>query len=304
MWAIFAAFLFSFFGRWFFVAELLSNFRFQFGVLLLVAAFWSLVPKANWFSSICFLVASVWALGEVCQCWMPAVQPNAGPDRLRVMSFNVLATNERFEDAILEIRKHDPDVVAVLEYANRWHDAFDAINESHPFQIREPRWHGYGIAIFSKRPIENPQTVQLTEKVMDNPSVNGTIKIGGRKLRIVAMHVMSPVNRMRLDLRNRQFAEIAKTIQSQDVPTILLGDLNCAPSSIFFQELLDEAGVRDSRLGFGFQASWPTWATVLSIPIDHVLVSNEVHVHDRFLGDGGGSDHRPVIVDVSLSDAK
>lgn len=303
IWLILALFVFSFFGQHFFLAELLANFRKQFFGLFLVAAIVSVSKQFGWLISVCSLLALIWTGVGVANDLLPAAQPAAGQTRIRVMSYNVLAINFRFKDAVDEVRKHDPDVVAVIEYANQWHNAFDALNESHPYQLREPRWHGYGIALFSKLPIEEAVTLQLTEEVMDNVALSCTVTLDGQPLRFVASHVMSPINTMRLKLRNRQFEEIADHIRSDDVATILLGDLNCAPSSLFLQRLMHDARLRDSRKGFGDQASWPTWAAPVAIPIDHALVSESVCIHDRFLGDGGGSDHRPVIVEVSVANS-
>lgn len=302
LWLALAVFGFSFFGQYFFLAELLANFRMQFFGLFVVATVFSAWKRFGWLLTVCLCSSMIWTGFGVVNNFLPADQPFAGKTKIRVMSFNVLAINYRFKDAVDEVRKHDPDVVAIIEYANQWHDAFDALNESHRYQLRQPRWHGYGIAIFSKLPIEESTTLQLTEDVMDNVALSCTIRLDGQPLRFVAMHVMSPINTMRLELRNRQFEEIADYIRSDDVATVLLGDLNCAPSSDFLRRLMRDAGLRDSRKGFGDQASWPTWAPPLAIPIDHALVSQSVHVHDRFLGNGGGSDHRPVIVEVSIGD--
>ncbi|QEG21545.1 endonuclease/exonuclease/phosphatase family protein [Mariniblastus fucicola] len=300
MWSLLLAYLFSFFGQRFFVAELLANFRTQFLVLLVVAVQLTKFSRTSWLLLICLLLATAWAGWETGRIYLPASQPPAGKTSLRLMSFNVLATNTEFQAAIEEVRKHDPDVVAVLEYANNWHVAFDHLNETYPYQHRDPRWHGYGIAIFSKLPLENTESVPLTEEEIDNPAAIAKFKFGGQTLRLVAVHVMSPINRYRLDLRNRQFEQIATLVNDESTPTILCGDMNCSPSSRFLSGLIDETALRDSRQGFGVQPSWPDFAFGFGIPIDHVLVSESVHVHDRFLGEFGGSDHCPVIVDVSV----
>jgi len=300
MWLLLAAYLFSFFGQRFFVAELLSNFRFQFLILFIFAVILARPLKASWLLFTCMFFSAAWSGWEMGQLYLPAKQPNPGKTVLRVMSFNVLATNTEFELGISEIRKHDPDVVAVLEYANRWHDALDSLSEQYPHQHRDPRWHGYGIAIFSKLPMESSGSIPLTEEAIDNPSAFATVVVDDQVLRFMAVHVMSPINRIRLELRNLQFEEIAENINAEAIPTILVGDMNCSPSSLYMSRLIESANLRDSRKGFGIHGSWPDMPAPFSIPIDHVLVSDSIHVHDRFLGNSGGSDHCPVIVDVSL----
>ena len=301
MWLLLLAFLFSFFGQRFFIAELLANFRTHFGVLLLVSLLVTRFAKASWLLFVCLFFATVFSVWETGQLFLPAEQPAAGETKVRLMSFNVLATSDDFDSAISEIREHDPDVVAVLEYAGMWHFAFDELNDTYPHQIRVPRWHGYGIALFSKLPLENAESMQLTANEIDNPAVSANVQVGGQQLRIFAVHVMSPIKKFRLELRNRQFKEIATHINAQSTPTMLVGDMNCSTFSGFLSDLIEEANLRDSRQGFGVHPSWPSFVGPLAVPIDHVLVTEEIHVHNRFLGDAGASDHRPVIVDVSIA---
>ena len=302
MWVSIFVYLFSYFGQYSLVAELLSNLRtqflFLFWVLLLLTSF----AKAGRPLVLCLMAALVvcgWGTGRL---FLSGNQPPAGDVRIRVMSYNVLTTNNEFQNALNEIRDHDPDIVAILEYANMWHEACDVLNETWPHQHRDPRWHGYGIAIFSKLPLDDVKAVPLTEDTLDNPAASVTVRVDGQPIRVMATHVMSPVNQLRLGLRNRQFEEIAGYINSDSIETMLVGDMNCSTASPYLSKLINDTGLRDSRQGFGPQPTWPTYVPGFArIPIDHVFVSKSIHIHDRFLGDANGSDHRPVIVDVSIS---
>jgi endonuclease/exonuclease/phosphatase (EEP) superfamily protein YafD len=76
--------------------------------------------------------------------------------------------------------------------------------------------------------------------------------------------------------------------------------LNLTPWSPWWDALLEAGQLIDSRKGFGVHATWPANVWALMIPIDHVLVSQEVRVRRRRLGPALGSDHRPVVVDFEL----
>jgi len=147
-----------------------------------------------------------------------------------------------------------------------------------------------------------PTSFPLTKTEVDNPAVITSLRIDGQKLNLIAAHVMSPVSLYRLQLRNTQFQEIAEAVQATSGPTMLVGDMNCTLASSYLAELVEATELRDSRQGFGIHTSWVKYAPLITVPIDHVLVSEEIHVHDRFVGDHGESDHRPVIVDFSISD--
>ncbi|MCI0525996.1 MAG: hypothetical protein L0Y56_00890, partial [Nitrospira sp.] len=58
--------------------------------------------------------------------------------------------------------------------------------------------------------------------------------------------------------------------------------------------------LKDSRDGFGIQASWPTFVPLFLIPLDHCLVHSSVQVLDRRLGPKIGSDHYPVMIKLAV----
>ena len=103
--------------------------------------------------------------------------------------------------------------------------------------------------------------------------------------------------------RNKMFRQLgAEIARDADQPrTLLLGDLNCTPWSVWFHSLLQESGLRDSAIGHGL---WPTWyalPTILAgIPIDHALVGGQIEVLRRHVGPYLGSDHRPLTMDFRI----
>ena len=302
MWLLLGGWLLSYFGQHFYIAELLSNFRLQFLILFGVALLLTYFARAKRLLLICLLVAFGFSAQETLRIYLPADQPVPGKTKVRLMSFNVWAVNWGFEEVIDEIRLHDPDVLVVLEYAGMWHEALNALNKSYPFQHRDPRWHGYGIAVFSKLPLENAKSIPLTKTEIDNPAIEVSLRIDGQLLNLTAGHVMSPVSRYRLKLRNQQFEELAESVNAKSSPKILVGDMNCTTASGYLANLISSTQLRDSRQGFGIHTSWVKFAPLITVPIDHVLVSEEIHIHDRFTGSPADSDHRPVIVDFSISE--
>jgi endonuclease/exonuclease/phosphatase (EEP) superfamily protein YafD len=95
---------------------------------------------------------------------------------------------------------------------------------------------------------------------------------------------------------------------------IVVGDLNTSPWSAEFMTLTKKTGLRDSQLGYGLQPSWPMLlpyfgvntqpnllTQLLQVPIDHVLVSEQIQVFSRHTGPFIGSDHLPVTVELGWS---
>ena len=102
-------------------------------------------------------------------------------------------------------------------------------------------------------------------------------------------------------MRNQQYIEIAEKLVAEDVPTVVMGDFNSVPWAPFLRDFIKATGYRDSRQGIGYHASWHAERLELGIPIDHAFVSDEICVHSRTLGNSAGSDHLPVIFEVSTA---
>lgn len=294
-------FVVSLLGRHFYLCELIGNFRAYLLAMLVpcgLILWWSGKRKR----SLIFIAAAMWSCIGVVTPALPYSQPAGGDDVVKIMSFNVLGTNEDFQSVIGRIREHDPDVVTVLEYANQWSNALRSLEKDYPHRLLQPRWHGFGIAIFSKRPLSNSKSTQITDAVTDNPVLTTEVEIGGTMVQLVGLHLLSPMNRARLRIRNQQLKEVAVLLKRRSVPTIVMGDFNCTPWSPFLTDFLNETGLRDSRYGFGYQASWSAVKPFLRIPIDHAFVSPAIKVHSRKLGEFAGSDHFPLVFEVSLTE--
>ena len=293
-------FVFSLLGRYYYFAELVCNFRVQILIMLIPFIFVA-VGTRRWILSGFLLIAIGWSMIGTIWVFLPGVQPDAGPTKLKIMSYNVLAPNTNHSEVAEQILDSEPDFVSILEYSLNWHQALDCLDEIYPYQVTVPRWHGFGIAIFSKYPISQTKVIQLTKQSTDNPLIVTNVAFGDQTIRIAALHVLSPTNRYRLDLRNQQFVEVANAVSNQEIPTMVMGDFNCTPWSPFLTDFARDTGYRDSRRGFGYQGTWPADQWITRIPIDHAFVSADIHVHSRLVGPRSGSDHLPIILEVSTA---
>lgn len=298
---VLAVFLLSLSGRYFYYGEVLCNFRLQLAVLMLpLALIVFRIGRWRWLAY-SLAIAITWSFISVGSVYLPVAQPQAGPKKLKIMSFNLLWTNSMRDEVLAEINKPDPDVIVVLEYIHHWHRRLQELKSEYPHQILQPRWHGFGIAVFSKYPLSDTNVVQLTRDRMDNPTIITNVNFKGQKIRLCGLHVLSPVNSFRLELRNQQFEEVAEELNLKNVPTVVVGDFNSVSWSPFVRDFMEKTGYRDSRRGFGYHSSWHAEYPPLRVPIDHALVSDDVCVHSRTLGGYAGSDHLPIIFEVSTA---
>src|SRR5262249_47191936 len=93
-----------------------------------------------------------------------------------------------------------------------------------------------------------------------------------------------------------EFDALTRRIAGDRGSRLVIGDFNRTEASPRFGEFVRSTGLRDSRYGFGRQASWPCKSPI-SIAIGRALPPGDVAVVDRRLGPDIGSDHSPLILE-------
>ncbi len=216
-------------------------------------------------------------------------------ESLRVLSWNVLSTNRRTEDIEALIRSQDPDIIVMIETRPHFLELMPELLRDYPNYVERAAWSGNGISVLSRR---EDITYRLEGfGFARQPAVVASLPPGpaGREATLVAMHTLSPMPPRRASIRDRQLAELRKWVVQQQQAVCVCGDLNITPWARAFGEL-QKAGLRDSRVGAGNGASWPSVLGPLGIPIDHALTFGACAVDKRqILGAALGSDHRPLV---------
>lgn len=275
-------------GRWHWLCELTTHFTVQSSVLALIAA--AMLWKCRWrvMAAICLGLTLLNAT-EWLRCWVPRAPTEAVKlfgQPLVVVSTNVYSRNrnaQALHDWLMKIR---PDVVFVSEVDPWWASQLEHWKTDWPYQILRPRGDNFGLALLSKHPILDSEVRKLE---LDIPAVRA--RIGDWT--IVGIHTLPPGG-ANTGVRNRQLVESARWISDMAKPRVVVGDLNCAPGSPYFDDFVEACRLSDSRSGFGWQASWPTSNPLFWIPIDHCLVERDADVQTRAVGPDIGSDHYPI----------
>ncbi len=239
-------------------------------------------------------VALVWNVALLLPLLAPHIDVSRGA-LLRVMTLNVLTSNTRHEDVLRLVQREDPDVLALMEVNDRWLAAMAPLAERYPTVHTAPRSDNFGIAVYSRLPVDSIETIELGGAQV--PSIATTIRLAGEPVTILATHPLPPIGAERAGLRNEQLAAVAEWARGQENPVIVMGDLNVTPWSPYFRSLLERGKLQDSGRGFGLRSTWRPGLTILGIPIDHVLHSPELLVRSRRVGPEVGSDHRAVVVE-------
>ena len=288
-------------GHW--LMDLLANFRVQYALYLVVAALlFFLCRNSRWAVVTAVLAAlNLWIISPylVPSPRSAVVEKELG-ESFRLMNFNVLSSNRRHDDVITYLREKDADFVFLLEASPEWEPALKKLSDLYPHQKHEIQAGNFGIALLSKTPFQKVEVAEYTPSIA---SIDAFVLVGGKRVRLIGTHPYPPINAKVCRLRNAHMQRLAESIAKETgaTKTIVAGDFNMTPWSPHFVDFLSASQLEDSAKGRGVM---PTWYALplfsFGVPIDHICVSEGIHIEDRGVGPDLGSDHRAVWVDVRI----
>jgi endonuclease/exonuclease/phosphatase (EEP) superfamily protein YafD len=282
---------------WF--ADIASNFAVQYAVLALLIFFiciWRKAYQISVFAGLLFLLNAnvLLEMGGDAQAALTT------GNTFKVYSANIYKSNHDLARLGRELKDKDPDIVVLIEVKDAHMEQLRSAVRRYPFSIVNTSYCecGIGMVLLSKFPVLDYHLTKLSEH--GNAIIEAVLDIKRKPVKFYGVHAQRPGTK-NFNERKEQFVMLASQISKQTLPVIVAGDLNSTPITPLFQKLINISGLRDSRAGFGWQPSWPSYFPLFWIPIDHVLISPEVHVHKRATGPRIGSDHYPVLAELSIT---
>lgn len=219
-----------------------------------------------------------------------AVTP--APQSLRVVYWNIARGKFAGWSQLADrIREFDADIVAIAE-------ATDDEVQSQDFW--KPRFSGYssltlgdGLVVLVKGTVlEKPCDVQVKDGTIRHLS----LKIGGTPLELILADLPSHP----LVSRGPILGSLFQLMESlRDRPTLVVGDFNTPPTSVWFQPWRKDWRHAWEVAGHGYRPTWPLPVPVLAL--DHVWGNDLLTFHDCAGGWSRASDHRPLIVEFTLN---
>lgn len=291
----------AFAGRWVWWLDILANFRAQYVVGLILLGL--IVLMSKW-RRIGYGVLTVAAINLVFVLPLYAGSPGqAVPDlpSLRVMSFNLLSTNQNYSEVIEYIRSVDPDLVLLYEASRPWEVAVESAGLD--YEVIRPRSDNliFGTLVMVRGEEVEAISYGFAESQPRAVSIKYRPTGWPEGINVLSTHPLAPTEERRAKLRDAQLEFAADWASGQEGAFMVVGDFNATPWSWPFRNLMASAPLRNSQLGFGLQPSFPsTSAFLLRVPIDHLLQSDSLSVVDRRLGPPMGSDHFPLVVDLQF----
>ncbi|MGX2996128.1 endonuclease/exonuclease/phosphatase family protein [Streptomyces sp. JNUCC 64] len=269
---------------------------------------------ARWRTGLVWGVAAMGVLAWYVDPYGKVSSPDGPPlAGLRVMTSNVEYSTAT-DGLVKAVVRERPDLLFVQECDPGCLDRLkDRIGTDYPHRTAVEAYGAEGSAILSRTPLRPTDGVHGSTLGMPG----AVTEIKGVPVHLQLAHPMPPLPselgtwRRELDALRAVAAEGTRSAgltgttvgaPARSGPMIMAGDFNATQDHAAFRELLD-AGLTDgARLADAAREStWPSsTAALIGAQIDHVLVSREFTARDARFLDLGASDHRTVVMDLTL----
>lgn len=276
--------------------ELFSHFQLQYFVLLL-ALVTALVAQRRVRSALVLLPFASINVLELAPYVPRSLAVEPGEAAVEIMTANLNGHNRDYPRFLELVRAERPDLMVLLEIGPGWSRAIEDTLHEYPHRLVIAREDLFGIAILSRLPLAELETIDLEGA----PAAAARVLLGdGRDLRLVGVHLRPPTSPRLAAERNRQLSRLVPFVDAGAGPVVVAGDFNATPYSPHLDDWLETTRLEDPRRGRGIGITWPTGLPLLGIPIDHCLVSEHFIVADYRQGPAFGSDHYPVVARLLL----
>ena len=229
----------------------------------------------------------------------------ADPDRqIGILIANVLMTNTQTERLHELVNKIKPELLLTLESDINWEQALKPLEKTYPHIVRCPQDNLYGMHLYSRLPLIDPQIRFLIEDGI--PSIHtGVLLPSGEKIALYCLHPAppSPTENQRSSERDAELITVGQTIKKKRTPTIATGDLNdvaWSKTTLLFRKI---SGLMDPRIGRGLFNSYHANYFFLRWPLDHLFHSNDFTVTRLQRLKHIGSDHFPLYCQLQFCPA-
>ncbi|MCP9237410.1 endonuclease/exonuclease/phosphatase family protein [Lewinella sp. JB7] len=250
-------------------------------------------------TTIQFTRLSPYYLGEVT---VPTAE-RSPEETVSVIIANVLISNREHAKFLEIVRSRNPDMLLVMEVNAWWMEQLASLAADYPHRIEYPTDNAYGMALYSRYPLENTDIKFFNHE--DVPSIHTTVTLpAGRRFRFHGVHPVAPVpSKEYPDNRGEKevaLERVAELVMQNSLPALVAGDLNDVSWSRTARLFEHESGLHNVRLGRGLYNSFDATSPVMRWPLDHYFVSEAFRLVALERLPAFGSDHFPMYAEFGL----
>ncbi len=275
------------------------------GIFVLIAALATRRRKAILTAAAGLAVAAVPAMD------VQTARISAAGSGLKVLTANLYIDNQRPPaDFIGLLSREKPDIVVLEETTPAWEAAISAsglfpYESSHDVVMRD------AIKVYSTLPIRAETALKraFTEEKAYKQPLRLELDLRGEPLFLYAFHPETPRKLWQWRDRNAYLSAAADAVKGdlENAPVIVAGDWNTPSWSPFFRGFLKQAGLASTAGGWlqpvtRFSMKLDQIAYI-GASIDHIAVSPDISLRARRVGPAFGSNHLPVIAELTLPES-
>jgi endonuclease/exonuclease/phosphatase (EEP) superfamily protein YafD len=225
----------------------------------------------------------------------------AANERIVLLTSNVLLTNRSTTRFLEIIHEAAPDIVLAVEVDEWWTERLWAgVKTRYPHKIWHPLSNGYGLALFSRLELLQPEIRFLFDEAI--PSIRTGVKLrSGAVITLYGVHPRPPAVRQDSTERDVELLLVAQEIKDRGSPAIVLGDLNDVAWSPTTLRFMEAGELVDPRRGRGFYNTYPARWPGLRYPLDYIFCTRHFRICSMKVLPPFGSDHLPLVVELVLS---
>lgn len=221
---------------------------------------------------------------------------------ISILVSNVEMENSDYQSLCRIIKNEKADIILLLEADQEWQNQISEIEVDYPFRHLLPLGNTYGMLLYSKMELKNPEFRYLVND--DIPSFRAKLELANiQPIHFYGVHPEPPFPTQSTTTveRDAEILKIGREIASLNEPVIVAGDLNDVAWSRTTRLFQKVSRLLDPRIGRGFYSTfharhfWARW------PLDHIFVSKHFEVIEIKRLPYMGSDHFPIKIDVSLN---
>jgi len=229
--------------------------------------------------------------------WFPkASAPDPGAAVVRVYSANLFYLNNDTARIRRSIEAADADIVVLIELASDPAASVDELLAGYPHRassMRLDQTRGPSRSLIASR---WPLTVRA-----DPPdglhAVAATVRTPLGPVNVVGVHLTRPWPFQPSWGQISQTMALEAVVRDLTGPVLVAGDFNSVSSARIGKQIRGDIGLRPAP---GFPGTWPSnLPSGLGITIDQVYASPDLAFISRRLGRPTGSDHRPVVTEIT-----
>ena len=243
------------------------------------------------------LVACAALMIAVAPQWFPGgPRAQTGAPVVRLYSANLWARNADVAAISASIRAANADIVVLIELGDAPAGQLGEILKDWPHRVITPRVDRRSGAARSVIASRHP-LVPIRDRPDGLHAVGATVTTPLGRLNVLGVHLTRPWPFQEQWGQIEQSMALAAIRSDLVDPVVVAGDFNSVSSARIGRQLKRETGLIPAP---GFPGTWPSAGpSAVTMTIDQVYASPDLAFVSRRLGRPNGSDHRPVVTDIT-----